>query len=106
MTSAEAGTSHQGHQSQQCITAEETRVAVETLELLQGTGNPNKTPPGEAAYFEVSGLLDHVHHSQMKKKGLQLHQTVTANAPTSSMVSVPIKTVPLAKVIIYNLLNC
>ena len=44
----------------------------------------------------------------MKKTGLQSHQTVqqsTADIPTSSMVSVPIKTVPPAKVIINDLVN-
>ena len=33
-TSAKADTSHQGHQSQQYASDEETRVAAETLELL------------------------------------------------------------------------
>ena len=44
----------------------------------------------------------------MKKKGLQSHQTMqqlTADIPTSFMMAVPIKTVPLAKVIINDLVN-
>ena len=107
-TSTKADTSHQHHQSQQYTTDEETRLATETLELLRDTDDPNKTPLKEATYFEGSGLLDHICHSKMKKTGLQSHQTVqqsTANIPTSSMVSVPIKTVPLAKVIIDDLVN-
>ena len=56
----ETDTSNQGHQSQQCAINEETRVATETLKLLQGTDDPNKTPPKETAYFEGSGLMDHI----------------------------------------------
>ena len=76
--------------------------------MLQGTDNPNKTPPEEAAYFEGSGLMDHICNSHMKKKGLQSHQTVeqrTADMPTSSMMSVPVKTVPRAKVMVDDLVN-
>ena len=72
-TSIKADTSHQVHQSQQYAT-DKTRVAAETLELLWGTDDLDKTPPEEAAYFEGSGLLDHICCSQMKKKGLQSHQ--------------------------------
>ena len=108
MTPVKADTSSHGHQSWQYATDEETRVAAETLELLQGTDNPNETSPEEAAYFEGSGLMDHILSSQKRKKGLQSHQTMqqmTADAPTSSMISIPIRTVPWAKVMVDDLVN-
>ena len=45
LTLLEADTSNQGHRSWQYATDEETRVAPETLELLQGTDDPSETPP-------------------------------------------------------------
>ena len=75
-TPIEADISHQGHQSQQYATNEETRVAAETLKLLRGTDDPNESPPKEEAYFGGSGLMDHIRSSQKRKKGLQFHQTV------------------------------
>ena len=72
-TPVEADTGNQGHQSQQYAIDEETRVATETLELLWGTDDANETPPEEAAYFEGSGLMDHIHSSQKREKGLQSH---------------------------------
>ena len=76
--------------------------------MLQGTDDPNKTPPKEAAYFAGSGLMDHIRSSQKRKKGLQSHQTMqqmTADMQTSSMMSVPIMTVPQAKVMVDDLVN-
>ena len=108
LTPVEADTSNQGHQSQQYTTDEETRPAAETLKLLQGTEDPNKTPSKKAAYFEGSGLIDHIHSSQKRKKGLQFHQTMqqmTADMPRSSMMSIPIMTVLWAKVIVDDLDN-
>ena len=55
-TPVKADTSHQGHRGQ-LYPNEETRVAAETLELLQGTYNPNESPPEEEAYFGGSGLI-------------------------------------------------
>ena len=52
--------------------------------------------------------MDHIHSSQKRKKGLQSHQTVqqmTADMPTSSMMSVPIMTVLQAKVMADDLVN-
>ena len=52
--------------------------------------------------------MDHIHNSQRRKKGLQFHQTVqqmTADAPTSSMIPVPIRTVLRAKVMVDDLVN-
>ena len=106
-TPSASGISQHGHQSQLYTTDEETGVAAETLESLQGTDDLIKTPPGEEDYFEGSGLQDHICHSQVKKKG-HSHQTIqqsTADTPTSSMMSVPIKMVPPAKVIIDDMVN-
>ena len=47
--------------------------------------------------------MDYIHSSQKRKNGLQSHQTVqqmTADMPTSSMMSVPVRTVLLAKVMV------
>ena len=107
-TPVEADTSNQGHQSQQHATDEQTRVAAKTFELLQGTDDPNKASPKEAAYFEGSGLMDHICSSKKRKKGLQSHQTMqqmTADVPTSSMMSIPVKTVLRAKVMVDDLVN-
>ena len=70
--------------------------------------DPNKSPPQEEAYFGGSGLMDHICNSQRRKKGPQFHQTIqqmTANAPTSSMISIPIRTVLRAKVMADDLVN-
>ena len=70
--------------------------------------NPNKSPPKEEAYFGGSGLMDHICNSQRRKKGPQSHQTVqqmTADALTSSMISIPVRTVPRAKVMADDLVN-
>ena len=64
--------------------------------------------PKEAAYFEGSGLMNHICSSQKRKKGLQSNQTMqqmTADMPASSMISVPVKTVLGAKVMVDDLLN-
>ena len=68
----------------------------------------NESPPDEEAYFGGSGLMNHIHSSQKRKKGLQSHQTVqqmTADVPTSSMISVPVRKVPQAKVMVDDLVN-
>ena len=70
--------------------------------------DPNKSPPEEEAYFGGSGLMDHIRNSQRRKKGQQSYQTVqqmTADALTSSMISVPIRTVLWAKVMADDLVN-
>ena len=107
-TPVKEDTSHQGHQSWLYTTDEETREATETLELLRGTDDPNESPPEEEAYFGGSGLVDHIHNSQRRKKGQQSHQTMqqmTAVAPTSCMISVPVRTVLWAKVMADDLVN-
>ena len=50
-TPVEADISHQGNQSRQYATDEETRIAAETLGLLGGTDDPNESPSKEEAYF-------------------------------------------------------
>ena len=104
----EADINNQGHQSWQYTTDEETRVATETLELLRGTDDPNRSPPEEEAYFGGSGLMDHIRSSQKRKKGLQSHKTMqqmTADAPASSMISIPVRTVLWAKMMVDDLVN-
>ena len=52
--------------------------------------------------------MDHICSSWKRKKGLQYNQTVqqmTADVPTSSMLSVPVKTVLGAKVMVDDLVN-
>ena len=62
----------------------------------------------EEAYIGGSGLMNHIRNSQKRKKGLQSHQTMqqmTANALTSPMISVLIRTVLQAKVMADDLVN-
>ena len=52
--------------------------------------------------------MDHICNSQKRKKGPQSHQTMqqmTADALTSSMISIPIRTVLWAKVMTDDLVN-
>ena len=103
-------TPQQGHQY---ITDEETRTATMALELLPETEDPTatdgtKTPPGEAAHFEGTGLMDNIRSSLKKKKGTHSHQTmqqVTADTSASSITAVPIQHIPRAKVIAEDLIN-
>ena len=81
--------------------------------MLQETEDPTatdgtKTPPGEAAHFEGTGLMDNIRSSLKKTKGTHSHQTmqqVTADTPASSITAVPIQYVPWAKVIAEDLIN-
>ena len=75
--------------------------------MLRGTDDPNESIPKEAAYFEGAGLMDHIRSSQKRKKGLQSHQIkqqMTTDTPTTS-ISVPIRTVLWAKVMVDDLVN-
>ena len=109
-TSGGVGTPQQDHQY---VTDKETRAAAVALELLQETEDPatsdgTKTPPGEAAHFEGTGLMDNIRSSLKKKKGTHSHctmQQVTADTPASSITAVPIQHVPWAKVIVEDLIN-
>ena len=104
-------TTQLGHK---CISDEETRTAAVTLESLQETEDPTatdgtKTPPGEAAHFEGTGLMDNIRSSLKKKKGTHSHQIiqqVTADTPASfQFTAVSIQHVLQAKVIAEDLIN-
>ena len=103
-------TTQLGHQ---CIPDDETRTASVALELLQETDDPTatdstKTPPGEAAHFKGTGLMDNIRSSLKKKKRTHSHQTmqqVTADTPASSITAVPIQHILKAKVIAEDLIN-
>ena len=95
------------HQSQLLATDEETRAAAATLEMLWKTDDPDKSPSGEDEYFQGPGLWDNISHSQAKRKS-HSHQTIqklTTDTPTSTIMSVLIKAVPPAKVLIDDMVN-
>ena len=78
-----------------------------TLEMLQSADDPDKSPSGEDEYFKGLGLWDNISHSQVKRKS-HSHQTIhqlTTDTPTSAMMSVPIKAVPSAKVLINDMVK-
>ena len=85
-TSGGVDTPQQGHQY---VTDKETKTATMVLELLWETEDPTatdntKTPPGEAAHFEGTGLMDNIRSSLRKKKGTHSHwtmQQVTVDTP-------------------------
>ena len=71
-------TSQQGHQY---ITGKETRTATAALELLWEIKDPaatdsTQTPPGEAAHFKGTDLMDNIWSSFKKKKGTHSHHTM------------------------------
>ena len=109
-TSGGVDTPQQGHQY---ITDEETRTATMALELLRETEDPTATdgtqiPPGEAAHFKGTGLMDNIRSSLKKKKGTHSHRTmqqVTADTPASSITAVSIQHVLWSKVIAEDLIN-
>ena len=80
-TPVKADISNHGHRSWQYATNKETRVAAETLKLLQGTDDLNESHSEEEAYFGGSGLMDYIRSSQKRKKGLQSHQTMQQMTP-------------------------
>ena len=108
-TSGEVDTPQQGHQY---VTDKETRTATMALELLWETEDPaaadgTQTPPGEAAHFEGTGLMDNI-RSSLKKKETRSHwtmQQVTADTPASSFTVVSIQHIPWANVIAEDLIN-
>ena len=100
----------QGHQY---VTDEETRTATAAPELLQETEDPaatdgTQTPPGEAAHFKGTGLMDNIRSSLKEKEGTHSYQTmqqVTVDTPASSITAVPIQQVLWAKVIAEDPIN-
>ena len=56
-----------------CITDEETRTTAETLESFREAEDPvvidgTRTPPGEAAHFEGTGLMDSIRNSARRQE--------------------------------------
>ena len=89
-----------------CITDEKTRTAAETLELFREAEDPaviNSTrPPGVAAHFEGTGLMDNIRNFTRKQKKFHSHwitQQMAVNTPASFITAVPIQHVPWAKVV-------
>ena len=103
-------TPQQGHPY---ITDKDTRTAATAFELLWETEDAaategTQTPPGEAAHFKGTGLMDNIRSSLKKKKGTHSHhimQQVTVDTPASSITAVPIQHIPQAKVIAEDLIN-
>ena len=96
-----------------CITDEETRTAANTLESFMEAEDPTvidgtRTPPGEAAHIEGTGLMDNIRNSARRQKKFHSHpimQQMAVNTPASSITAVPIQHVPWAKVIAEDLIN-
>ena len=61
-----------------CITDEETRTAAKTLESFREAEDPavidgTRTPPGEAAHFKGTGLMNNIRNSARKQKKFHSH---------------------------------
>ena len=104
-----------GYQSidMMCITDEETRTAAETLESFREAEDPavidgTRTPPGEAAHFEGTGLMGNMRNSSRRQKKFHsqlIMQQMAVNTPASSITAVPIQHIPWAKVVTEDLFN-
>ena len=96
-----------------CITDEETRTTAENLESFREAEDPavidgTRTPPGEAAHFEGTSLMDNIRNSAKRQKKFCSHlimQQMAVNTPASSITAVPIQHVPWAKVVTEDLIN-
>ena len=96
-----------------CITDEETRTTAKTLESFREAEDPTvingtRTPPGEAAHFEGTGLKDNIRNSTRRQKKFCSHpitQQMAVNTPASSITAVPIQHVLWAKVVAEDLIN-
>ena len=96
-----------------CVTNEETRTAVKTLESLREAEDSavidgTRTPPEEAAHFEVTGLMDKIRNSTRRQKKFCSHlitQQMAVNTLASSITAVPIQHIPQAKVVTEDLIN-
>ena len=96
-----------------CITDEETRTAAETLESFREAEDPavidgTRMPPGEAAHFEGTSLMDNIRNSARRQKKFCSHlimQQMAVNTPASSITTLPIQHVPWAKVVTEDLIN-
>ena len=96
-----------------CVTDEETRTTAKTLESFREAEDPNvidstRTPPGEAAHFKGTGLMDNIRNSARRQKKFHSHlitQQMAVNTPASSITAVPIQHVPWSKVVAEDLIN-
>ena len=96
-----------------CITDEETRTTTKTLKSFREAEDPTvingtRTPPGEAAYFEGTGLMDNMRNSARRQKKFcshQIMQQMAVNTPASSITAVPIQHIPWAKVVAEDLIS-
>ena len=96
-----------------CGTDEETRTTAEALESFKETEDPpvidgNRTPPGEAAHFKGTGLMDNIRNSTRRQKKFHSHlimQQMAVNTPASSITAAPIQHIPWAKVVTEDLIN-
>ena len=96
-----------------CITDEKTKTAAETLESFREAEDPTvidgtRTPPGEAAHFKGTSLMDNIRNSTRRQRKLCSHpitQQMAVNTPASSITAVPIQYVPWAKAVAEDLIN-
>ena len=96
-----------------CITDEETRTATNTLKSFREAEDPTeingtRTPPGEAAHFKGTSLMDNIRNSARRQKKFHSHpimQQMAVNTPASSITAVPIQHIPWAKVVTEDLIN-
>ena len=96
-----------------CVTDEETRTTAETLKSFREAEDPavinsTRTPPGEAAHFKGTSLMDNIRNHTRRQKKFHSHpimQQMAVNTPASSITAVPIQHVPWAKVVAEDLIN-
>ena len=72
------------------------------MESLQQAEDPDRSPSREDEYFQGSGLRDNLTWALSRKKNQPrptIRQSV-ADAPASASVSIPVITVPVAKVLV------
>ena len=88
-------------------------TAAKTLKSFREAEDPavidsTRTPPGEAAHFEGTGLMDNIRNSARRQKKFHSHpilQQMAVNTPASSITAVPIQHIPQAKVVTEDLIN-
>ena len=87
-----------------CITDEETRTTAKNLKSFREAEDPTvinstRTPPGEAAHFKGTSLMDNMRNSTRRQKKFCSHpimQQMAVNILASSITAVPIQHVPHA----------
>ena len=86
---------------------EQTIAAAEDLESTQQAEDPDKSPPREDEYFQGLGLHENIFKAISLKRSQPpptIRQQV-AEAPASASMSMPVTTVPAAKVIASDMLT-